>query len=187
MIFALAEKMMANYLNLNIRLHLLESNRLGYQPESVLKGWTFPWWFILPFCLYFFSFGTIIWPGVINFSAESKPSRISKSNFYDTEWDIAGIAFVGFLSALIMGLLFTYYGHTQFSLFCNFLAITSILPFGHGAKIFFGSLPLWIFGIILTILSLFFINLFSPIATLILSGLLAFLILLFFLWKTLKH
>jgi hypothetical protein len=183
----LVEKMMANHLDLKIKLHFLESNRMSYQPDTILKDWKFPWWFILPFCLYFFSFGTIIWPGVINFSAESKPSRISKEDFYETEWHIAGIAFVGFLSALTLGLLFTYYNYEQFSLFCNFLALTLILPFGHGSKIFFGSLPLWIFGIVLTVLSLFFINLFSPIATLILSGIFAFLILIFFLWKTIKH
>lgn len=65
------------------------------------------------------------------------------------------------------------------------VAIFSMLPLSNldGAKIFFGSVPLYIFSIVLMISAIIIINIASPVITLLLAILLGIIAMLIFLYK----
>ena len=177
-VFVFAEKIAADLLECKIKIKLLQSQRLGFRPIEKLKKGNFPWWFILPVLTYLLALGLqtkFIWLSVLNFDTESKPARIKKRFFEPTEWDMARIALAGTFSMIILGAITNALGYTNYSLLCNLLALSSVIPIGQGLKVFFSSKWLWIFSIALTITIFLLSFILNPITTIIISIIFAIL------------
>lgn len=183
-IFIFSQKLAADFLDCKIKMRLLESERLSYQPAAKLNDWKFPWWFFLPVLSWTISAGItakFLWYSVTNFDVYPKTSRIKKRFFEPTEWDIAKITLAGTFSMLFLGLITRALGYLEYSFICNWFALTSVIPIGQGLKIFFGSKLLWIFSFVLT-LSIFFVSTITSVfASLIIAMILAiFTIIVFY-------
>lgn len=188
-IFVLSEKVAADLLECKIKIRLLESGRLGYQPSTKLKKGKFPWWFVLPILTYLLAIAVktkLVWLSILNFDTESKSSRIKKRFFEPTEWDIARIALAGTFSAVILGAIANSFGYTDYAFLCNLLALSSVAPIGQGLKIFFGSKWLFIFSIFFT-LTIFLLGFsLEPFTTILISIIFAILMVFFLYLKNTK-
>lgn len=175
-IFIFSQKLAADFLDCKIKIRLLESERLSYQPKAKIKGWKFPWWIFLAILSWAFSAGLLnkwLWYSVTNFEISPKTSRIKKRFFEPAEWDIARIVLAGTFSLLILGLIAKTLGYTNYMWICNLFALTSLIPIGQGMKIFFGSKLLWIFALVFTISILAMGLMTSTFATLLIALILA--------------
>lgn len=183
-IFVFAQKTAADALECKIKIKLLESERLSYQPAAKFKKGKFPWWFVLPLLTYMLSLSLsakLLWLSITNFDIEPKSSRIKKRFFEPTEWDTARIALAGTLAVVILGAIANAFGYKDYALLCNLLALCSVIPIGQGLKIFFSSKWLFIFSIVF-VLTIFLLSLIlDPITTIIIAVIFA-LLAVFFLY-----
>ncbi len=181
-VFVMAEKAAANLLECRIKIRLLESERLSYQPIAKLKKGKFPWWLALPILTYLVALGfkaKLLWLSIFNFDTEPKSSRIKKRFFEPTEWDIAIISLAGTFSVVLLGAIANSFGYSDYALLCTLLALSSVIPIGQGLKVFFGSKWLFIFSIVFT-LTIFLLGfILEPITTIILSIIFAILAVFF--------
>ena len=103
-------------------------------------------------------------------SIESK--RIAKKFKHLTENDLAKIHLVGPLTILLLSLILIQFpGFNEIVKIAYTVAVFSMFPFSglDGGKIFFGSLPLYIFGTGFIVLTAILMQLLAPIWVLILS------------------
>lgn len=135
----------------------------------------------------------IISNGFIKFAAvgtselkEIKHRRIGKTFKHLTEYQTAVIHLAGPITLLLLAtLLSPIQALSKLVLISYNVAIFSMLPLSNldGAKVFFGSIPLYIFSIVFMLATIILINIANPIITLILSVLLAIILLIIFLYK----
>jgi hypothetical protein len=118
---------------------------------------------------------------------EISSQRAGKKYTHLTDFEVARIHLAGPLACLFLAIVLSpldsFNNLVEIS---KIIAIYSFVPLGNldGTKILFGSIPLYLFGLIFTILSLLLINMLTPIATIVWSILTAFIILLIYLYRT---
>ena len=112
--------------------------------------------------------------------------RIGKKFKHLTEYELAKIHLVGPLTILLLALILHQFpGFEKIVAISYTLALFSMLPFSglDGAKIFFGSLPLYIFGAGFIIITSILMQIISPLWTLMLSIVSALILLIIFLQR----
>ncbi len=171
-----------------------------YHAHSTFRLWHLQrWWFTksakfkkpIPAGVILPLFFSLITNGFIKFAAvgssevtsiESK--RIHKKFKHLTENDLARIHLVGPLTVLLLSLILIQFpGFSEIVTIAYTLAIFSMMPFSglDGGKVFFGSLPLYIFGTGFIVLSAILMQFLAPIWVLILSIITALSLALIFL------
>ncbi len=171
-----------------------------YHAHSTFRLWTMQrWWFtknakfkspfmagiIIPL---FFS---LISNGFLKFAAIGSSEmtaidkkRIGKKYKHISEQELAKIHLVGPLTILLLSLILMQFpGFGEIVKIAYTLAIFSMLPISglDGGKVFFSSLPLYIFGFGFICLAVILIQLLAPVWTLIISLITAIIISLIFL------
>ncbi|MBT3408467.1 hypothetical protein HN415_07325 [Candidatus Woesearchaeota archaeon] len=171
-----------------------------YHAHSTFRIWSLQrWWFtknakfkkpfaagiILPL---FFS---LISNGFLKFAAigsseitSIERKRIGKKYKHISEHELAKIHLVGPFTILLLSLILIQFpGFDEIVKIAYTLSIFSMLPISglDGAKIFFGSLPLYLFGVGFISLSIILIHLLAPIWILVISIITAIILSLIFL------
>jgi hypothetical protein len=112
--------------------------------------------------------------------------RIGKKFKHLTEYELAKIHLVGPLTILLLSLILHQFpGFDKIVTIGYTFSLFSMLPFSglDGAKVFFGSLPLYIFGAGFIILTALLMQILSPLLTLILSIVSALILLVIFIQR----
>lgn len=120
----------------------------------------FPLWLLFPLILIWISLGTIKWLAVITFNITPLPSRIKYRWRELTEWHIALVATGALIFNIVAALIAKAFGFDEFALLNLMFVLMSVLPIGQldGTKIFFGSMLLWTFMFVLSIVMLLMIQ-----------------------------
>ena len=117
---------------------------------------------------------------------EIERKRIGKKYKHLTEFELGKIHLVGPLTILLMALILHQFpGFDKIVTISYTVALFSMLPFSglDGAKVFFGSLPLYIFGAGFIITTAILIQILTPLWVLILSIISAIILLIIFLHR----
>lgn len=132
--------------------------------------------------------------GIIKFAAigSSEVTEVSrklagKKYKYLTEYELGNIHLVGPLTLLLFSLiLHQLQGFGSIVQISYTIALFSMIPFSglDGGKVFFGSIPLYIFGTGFMVATVLLMHIVSPMWTLVLAGLVSFILLILFLHKT---
>lgn len=183
-VFVLTEKIVAEGLDYKLKIKLLTFSRYGFRPEETL-GFEFPLWFVLPLLSYILTFGRFIWTAVLNFDIEGKDTRVRRKFYEPTEKDIAKIAISGPLALLILGFLMYVIKFKILAYLCVLTSFLYFLPVGQGIKIYAGMRITSIFLLVLSLAILLLMNIFSPLATLLLGLLIAIICIIsyYVLWE----
>ncbi len=143
---------------------------------------------LLPVLFALFSNGLIRLAAIAHVNVEEvSSSRTGKRYPHLTDFEIARIHLAGPFACLLLALVLTpLNAFSSLIEISRLIAIYSFLPLSKldGTKILFGSLPLYLFGLIFTIASLLLINVLPTIATMVLAILAAIIILLIYLYRT---
>ena len=164
LVFVVAQKITANYLDVSIEVTNWEMSRWWISKWAQLKK-AIPVGIIFPILLGFLSGGAIKMLTLLQFNATALPSKAVKK--YGTrrisgimEWDDALIAFYGILAVMIIGLIANFISYSFFPFktlakYSLYYIIWNLVPFGKlsGSKLFFGSYGLYIFTLIITLLA----------------------------------
>ena len=131
--------------------------------------------------------------GIVKFAAtgcseinEISHRRLGKKYKHLTEYQIALISLAGPMTLILIATMLSHLEiFSKLVLMGYSIAIFSMIPLSKldGAKVFFGSAPLYIFSIIFMLSTIFLINLSSPIITLLLALTAAITVFLIFLYK----
>jgi len=159
----LVKKAIAKTLDVEIEHKIWEWDRYRFSEGAHFKR-PIPMGLVLPLLLLFISVGTVKFFAFLQFSTKALVAkaakkygryRFSKVN----EWDEALIGFYGLLGIIALSLIARFFNQIpligELSKYAMFYAISNVLPLGllDGAKIFFGSRPLYVLTLIITILA----------------------------------
>lgn len=172
-IFVIVQKRVANYIDVSIQIKNWEMSRWWISTWAELRK-AIPVGIIFPLLLGFLSGGMIKMLSLLQFNATALPSKSVKR--YGArrisgimEWDDALIGFysilaVGLLAILASFLSYSFFPFHELARFSFYFIIWNLLPISvlAGSKILFGSRPLYIFTLVLTILT-FLILLFNGV------------------------
>ncbi len=114
--------------------------------------------------------------------------RLGKKFKHLTGFELAQIHLVGPLTLLLVALILNQFaGFEKVVEICYLISIFSMIPFSglDGSKIFFGSLGLYVFGLTVIIGTIILMQFISPLLTALLAVVVAFILLVLFLNKTL--
>lgn len=152
------KKSFANYLNIKLKIKVWSIYQIGFKEKSHLKKELPMLW--LPFVLIYITKGVILWYPILTTKEEKKIQRHTKKRglyrFSEvTEWEKAQIVFISIISLLFLGLISHLFNLVPLSKISINLALWTLLPLSNldGSKLLFGSKKLWIFSLIITIIS----------------------------------
>ncbi len=117
---------------------------------------------------------------------EIENRRLGKKFKHLTEYELAKIHLAAPLTLLLFAIVFNNItGLTKFVEICYTLALFSMIPFSglDGAKIFFGSVPLYIFSATFILASVLAMHILTPLLTIILSLIIGITLLISYLHK----
>jgi len=156
----IAKKIASYYLESEVEIGLWEVITYGFKPHKHFKK-PFPAGVVIPLITTIFSAGYITWLGALVFDVKAKVYRAAKRHglysFLEmTEWHIGLIAAAGIFANLIFAVIGYLINVPLFSKLCIYYAFYNMLPISDldGNKIFFGSLVLWSFLAIITLIAL---------------------------------
>lgn len=196
LIYQSSHKLIAKKYGANSTFRLWGLNRYWFTTKSKIENMNFfgkkfkriNMGVTLPILLALLSNGVIKF-GAVGSSEVTEVSRklAGKKYKYLTEYELGKIHLVGPLTVLLFSLiLHQFTGFENIVQISYTIALFSMIPFSglDGAKVFFGSLPLYIFGAGFMLATVLLMQIVSPIWTLILAGITAFILLVLFLHKT---
>ncbi len=195
-IYLIANKQIAKLHGADINFKIWDIHRYGFNRSakfSRLKlfglklGNSFKIGIIFPFLF------SILSNGIFKFAAigyseieEISHKRAGKKFKHLTDFEIARIHLAGPLTLLFLTIILSYLkGFSNIIEISKLIIIYSFLPFSKldGAKILFGSIPLYIFGLAFTITSLLLLNIIPSTALIFLGLLTSIIILLLYLYR----
>jgi Zn-dependent protease len=161
-----AKKIAAYYFDSEIEIKLWEIERFGFKPHHKLKR-PFPAGVFVPILITFitlplgaiFQIGHLKWMATLVFDVKTKIHRaVKRHGLYSfsemTEYHIGLIAAAGIVVNLIAALIGYFLNQPEFAKLSIYFAFFNMLPLSDldGNKIFFGSLILWSFLAIITLI-----------------------------------
>jgi len=156
-----AKKAIAYYYEAKIEIKLWQFKRFGLKPGSYLKR-AFPAGIFFPIIskIIFFPFTNFIWMASLIFDVKPRIHRAAKRHgLYSfsemTERHIGIIAAAGIVANLLFSLIGYFAGFTEFAKISIYFAFFNMLPLSNldGNKTFFGSIILWSFLAIITLIA----------------------------------
>jgi hypothetical protein len=165
-VFVWSKQITAYKIETKLDYHLWQFNRYWIGSKSYFQK-PIPIGLILPILLSFLSLGFLKFFAFIQFEISALPSRVAKKygqrRFSGImEWDNALIAFYGMIGLLALSfisvILSNWYFYGFFSDLARFswiYAVSNLLPISklEGTRMFFGSIPLFVFSWIVLLLS----------------------------------
>jgi len=146
-----AKKIMAYYVESEIKIKLWEIERYGVAPHRKMKK-PFPAGAFFPIILTAITVGYATWMACLTFDVKPKVYRAAKRfglySFSEmTEWHISLIAAAGILANLLFAIIGYLTNFPEFARWNIYFAAFNMIPFSDidGSKIFFGSTVLWTF------------------------------------------
>jgi len=123
----------------------------------------FPMWAALPIFLVWITSiaaSPLKWLAITTFDATPLPSRVHRKYAELTDWDLALIAAGGLFFNALLAIVSQLLGWNSFAMLNVYFMIFNLIPFSNldGGKIFFGSVMLWIFCIVFSVLLLFLLG-----------------------------
>lgn len=169
-----ASKVAAYYLGCETEIKLWTFRRYWLRWQDKFK-FDFPIWIVLPLFLAVITNGFLKWTAILTFDAKPIKVKVKKRFSEIKEYDLALIASAGILANLIIALIAKICTLNEFALLSCWFAFLSMLPLGNmaGTKIFFGSKMLWIFLVVLTLITLILIGITNAFATVFIALILA--------------
>lgn len=172
-LFVITQKKVANYIDVSIQIKNWEMSRWWISTWAELKK-PVSMGIILPLLLGFLSGGMIKMFSLLQFNATALPSKSVKK--YGSrrisgimEWDDALIGFysiisVGLLAIVASFLNYSFFPFAELAKFSFYFIVWNLLPLSvlAGSKILFGSRPLYVFTLVLLIIT-FLILLFNGV------------------------
>lgn len=156
----IAKKITSFYLESEIEMRFWEIGRWGFKPRQKF-GRPFPAWIFFPILSSAITLGHFVWMSIMVFDVKPKSYRAAKRHgLYSfsemTEDHIGFIAAAGVVANLVFAFLGYLIGFSEFTRLNLYMAFFSMLPFSDmdGNKIFFGSLILWSFLAVVTVIGL---------------------------------
>lgn len=154
------KKITAYNLDSEVEVKFWEVNRYGFKPSSSFKK-PVPAGLILPVIISIFSLGYFYWMACLTFDVKAKVYRAAKRfGLYAfsemTERHIGIIAASGIIANLIFALIGYLAGFSEFARFSLYYSAFNMIPISDldGNKIFFGSVVLWSFLAIITVIGI---------------------------------
>lgn len=170
MINVLSKKITAYYFDSEIEIKLWEIERIGFKPHRKLSK-PFPAGVFLPILITFitlplgaiFQVGHLKWMASLVFDVKPKVHRaVKRHGLYSfsemTEYHIGLIAASGMIVNLIAAFIGYFLNQPEFTKLSIYFAFFNLLPLSDldGNKIFFGSIILWIFLSIITLIGMLY-------------------------------
>lgn len=156
----LAKKIMAYYLESEIEVKIWGVKNYGFKPHQHFEK-EIPMGIFAPLIILAISLGGIKWLAALVFDVKAKTYRSAKRHgLYSftemTEYDIGLIAAAGILLNLFVAFISYFLGYEDFTRLSIFFAFYNMLPISDldGNKILFGSIILWSFVAVLTLIGL---------------------------------
>jgi len=156
----IAKKITSFYYESEIEIKLWSIKKYGYRAHEHFKH-AFPSGILFPFIFSAISLGFIQWLACLVFDVKAKTSRAAKRHgLYSfsemTEYHIALIAASGIFLNLVFAVLGYLFNYPLFSALNINYAFFNLLPFSDldGNKIFSGSIVLWSFLAVLTLIAI---------------------------------
>ena len=154
----IAKKITSYYFDSEIEIKPWEISQWGYKRHQHFKK-SIPIGMFLPILIKLISFGFINWTAALTFDVKAKVYRTAKRRglyaYYDiSEYQIGIIAAIGIAANIIFALIGYLVGFTDFARISIGYAFFNMIPLTQldGNKVFFGSLPLWIFLAIIVLI-----------------------------------
>jgi len=156
----LAKKITAYYLDSQIEIKIWNFQQWGYKKSQYMKK-PFPIGIFMPILTAIITLGYVVWSACLTFDVKAKQYRAAKRHglytFSEmTEYHIGLIAASGIIINLIFALIGYLAGLTEFARLNIYFAFFNMIPLSDldGNKVFFGSLVLWSFLAIITLIAL---------------------------------
>ncbi len=154
------KKIAAFYFDSQIDIRLWDFKRYGFRKHAYFKK-PFPAGIFFPLIISAITFGNILWMASFVFDVKPKKYRAAKRfglySFSEmTELHIGYIAAIGVVANLIFAILGYVLGFPDFARLNIYFAFFNMIPLSNldGNKIYFGSLVLWSFLTVLTLIGL---------------------------------
>ena len=156
----ISKKVISYYLDSEIEIKFWDVKRYGYRAHQHLRKY-FPLGVFLPIITGIFTFGNFVWLASLVFDVKAKTYRAAKRfglyTFSEmTEYHLGIIAASGIALNLIFAIIGYLVGFSDFARLNIYYAAFNMLPLSDldGNKIFFGSLTLWSFLAVITLIAL---------------------------------
>ncbi len=156
----IAKKITSHYLDSEIEISLWRVKHWGFKPSQKFSK-SIPAGAIFPIILTALTGGLTSWLATLTFEVKAKTYRAAKRfglySFTEmSEFHIGLIAASGIIANLLFSIIGYLLGFETFAKLNVYYAFFNMLPISDldGNKLFFGSLPLWLFLFALTIISL---------------------------------
>jgi len=156
----ITKKLTAYALDTQVSARFWHVERYGFAPHQHFRK-PLPFGIILSILVSLLSLGKIFWLAILTFEIKPQVYRAAKRHgLYSftevTEFHIGIIAAVGILANLFAAAIAYFLNFPEFSRLSIYYACFNLLPFSEldGNKIFFGSIILWSFTAILTLIAL---------------------------------
>ena len=159
-----SKKIVSSILDVKIENKIWEFKRYWWTRSSELKR-AIPIGILLPLLLSLLSYGSIKFFTFLQFNSEALPSKVVKKygsrrfpNMMD--WDDALISFYSMIGVLIISVIsslitYNFFNFNDLSKLAFYYALFNMITFGQldGLKVFMGSRPLYIFSLVILIIS----------------------------------
>ncbi|MEM2956177.1 MAG: hypothetical protein QW041_01195 [Candidatus Pacearchaeota archaeon] len=177
----IGQKLTALFYDCSIEVNLWTVKQFWLAKKSYFK-FNFPLWVVLPVLLVIFTFGFVKWLALTTFEAIPLPSRVRRKYAELTEWDLALITVGGLFFNALLAVISQIFGWNNFAMLNLYFILFNLIPISKldGGKIFFGSIMLWIFSLVLTIVLILLLGTVSPITTIISAVLIAIIAVILF-------
>lgn len=173
--------LVARRLGFEIRTKLISFKRLGFQYQSPFP---IPAWLIFPLLFSLISYNALKILTILGTYYKPLPKRL-RYKFELDEYDMAKISMISIIACLFFTILFYYLGFYEIASFGAWFVVSNLIPLGSldGSRIFYGSWLAWIFIFVFCAIELVLIHLVSPLISIIIGILFAFVIFIYFLYQ----
>ncbi len=159
-VYVSSKKLAAHYYEANEEIKIWTFKRFGLAEKNYLC-YPIPIGIILPFLLSILTFGLMKWFAVLESEISPKEIRaVKRHDFYSfsemTEWNLALISSAGIFSCFLLSFLSYLINLPLLSRLGIYFAVFNLIPLGKldGARIFFGSKPLYVTLLLISLLGL---------------------------------
>ncbi|MEM4318342.1 MAG: hypothetical protein QW244_00750 [Candidatus Pacearchaeota archaeon] len=178
-----AKILAARHLGFKIRTRLTSLQRFWFS-DQYKSPFPIPIWLVLPLLIAFLSYGTIKLMAFMGTLYKPEPKRLFRKFELD-EFDMAKINMASIIACAFLVFLFHALSLYDFAAVGAWFVISNMFPLGSldGSRIFYGSWLAWIFIFVFCAIELVLIHLVSPLISIIIGILFAFVIFIYFLYQ----
>ncbi|HLD12321.1 MAG TPA: hypothetical protein VJB87_01875 [Candidatus Nanoarchaeia archaeon] len=191
LLYTLAQRVIAQKFGGSVEKSLWSLHRYSLKPRHHLVGFGIPLWLLLPLIIALVSGSKLVFAGVLSSAVVTIPRlRIGYKLFGIREFERAACLVAGPLSMMVLAIIFMGFEPSPLVLAARYLAValalSNLLPLPKldGSQIFFGSLPLYMFSVVLAVVTLLMVVHVNAFLALLLGVVLGATAVAAYWWKT---